>query len=106
LYSQLVRVPGWEELRVTEAAQQVQRSAFPEAYERWVEEATVLSEALVGQAPGAVSCTHPDPLARGRPRRAGARCPVRLAVRALAGRPLERAGRGERAVRRSGMGGG
>jgi hypothetical protein len=65
-YNQLVKVPGWEELRVTEAAQQVQRSAFPEAYERWVEEATVLSEALVGQAPGAVSCTHPDqPAARG-----------------------------------------
>jgi hypothetical protein len=65
-YNQLVKVPGWEELRVTEAAQLVQRSAFPEAYERWVEEATVLSEALLGQAPGAVSCTHSDqPSARG-----------------------------------------
>ena len=65
-YNQLVRIPGWEELRVTEAAQQVQRSAFPEAYEKWVEEATVLSEALVGQSPGAVTCTHSDqPAARG-----------------------------------------
>jgi hypothetical protein len=65
-YNQLVKVPGWEELRVTEAAQRVQRSAYPEAYERWVEEATVLSEALLGQAPGAVSCTRADrPAARG-----------------------------------------
>ena len=29
---------GWEEMRVTEAAQRVQRSAFPEAYEKWADE--------------------------------------------------------------------
>src|SRR5262249_5166073 len=41
---------------VTEAAQRVQRSAYPEAYESWAEDAQILTEALTGQAEGAVSC--------------------------------------------------
>ena len=45
-YSSLVKVRNWEGLRVTEAAQRVQRSAFPEAYEKWADESTVLAEAL------------------------------------------------------------
>ena len=31
-YTALLRVRGWEKMRVTEAAQRVQRSAYPEAY--------------------------------------------------------------------------
>jgi NlpC/P60 family protein len=31
----LVQVPGWDQLAVTDAAQTVQRSAFPDAYARW-----------------------------------------------------------------------
>jgi hypothetical protein len=50
-------VRGWEAMRVTEAAQRVQRSAYPEAYEKWAADATVLTEALGGQAAGAVNCT-------------------------------------------------
>jgi len=34
-FQALQRVPGWEQLSVTEAAQAVQRSAFPAAYARW-----------------------------------------------------------------------
>jgi hypothetical protein len=65
-YNSLEKVRGWQNLRVTEAAQAVQRSAFPEAYDKWVEEATVLTEALAGQASGAVSCTRiGDPANRG-----------------------------------------
>lgn len=66
-YNALVRVKGWEKLRVTEAAQKVQRSAFPEAYEKWVDEATVVATALLGSAKGAVNCTVPDsdPVVRG-----------------------------------------
>ncbi len=56
-YDQLVKVRGWEDMRVTEAAQRVQRSAFPEAYQKWADEAQVLAEALVGTAYGAVMCT-------------------------------------------------
>jgi hypothetical protein len=55
-YSALMRVRGWEKMRITVAAQRVQRSAYPEAYEKWSDEATVLSEALTGRAPGAVAC--------------------------------------------------
>jgi hypothetical protein len=59
-YNALVKVKGWEKLRVTDAAQKVQRSAFPEAYQKWEDEASVLATALLGAAKGAVNCTVPD----------------------------------------------
>ena len=34
-YDRLVQVPGWDTMRLTDAAQIVQRSGFPEAYQRW-----------------------------------------------------------------------
>lgn len=55
-YAALKKVRGWEEMRVTDAAQAVQRSAFPEAYEQWTDESTVLTRALLGNASGAVTC--------------------------------------------------
>jgi hypothetical protein len=55
-YLALREVDGWEEMRVTDAAQRVQRSAFPEAYERWAGDAAVLAGALLGRAGGAVAC--------------------------------------------------
>jgi hypothetical protein len=56
-YSALLRVRGWESMRVTDAAQRVQKSAFPEAYEKWSDESAVLGEALIGRATRAVVCT-------------------------------------------------
>jgi hypothetical protein len=56
-YAALQKVRGWEKLRVTEAAQAVQRSAFPEAYEKWTDDSSVLARALLGQETGAVACT-------------------------------------------------
>jgi hypothetical protein len=56
-YGALLRVRGWEHMRVTEAAQAVQRSAYPEAYERWADESRVLAMALAGRVTGAVACT-------------------------------------------------
>jgi hypothetical protein len=65
-YGSLKRVRGWEEMRVTEAAQRVQRSAYPEAYQQWVEKATVLAAALLGRATGAVACSvRGEPSVRG-----------------------------------------
>jgi hypothetical protein len=62
----LQQVPAWDRMRVTEAAQLVQRSAFPEAYQKWEHDATVLATALLGRAGGAVACTVADrPAARG-----------------------------------------
>ena len=56
-YDALLKVTGWQTMRVTDAAQAVQRSAAPSAYDRWVEESDVLSHALAGDSAGAVSCT-------------------------------------------------
>jgi hypothetical protein len=65
-YSALKKVKGWEEMRVTDAAQKVQRSAYPEAYEKWADESKVLAAALTGRATGAVECRYTgDPVARG-----------------------------------------
>jgi hypothetical protein len=65
-YSGLKKVKGWEEMRVTDAAQKVQRSAFPEAYEKWADESRVLAAALTGRATGAVECRYTGtPVARG-----------------------------------------
>ncbi|MFB9235910.1 hypothetical protein ACFFWC_10180 [Plantactinospora siamensis] len=56
-YSALLKVHGWQGMRVTEAAQRVQRSAFPEAYQQWAADSGVLARALLGNASGAVACT-------------------------------------------------
>ncbi|MFJ8896670.1 hypothetical protein ACIRCZ_18960 [Leifsonia sp. NPDC102414] len=44
----LQQVPGWRTLPVAEAAQAVQRSAFPDAYARWATPAEVLVSAFDG----------------------------------------------------------
>jgi hypothetical protein len=60
-YTSLLKVKGWQHLRVTDAAQAVQHSAHPEAYQKWEAKAQVLTRALAGQAPGAVTCTLTGP---------------------------------------------
>jgi hypothetical protein len=42
----LVQVPGWQTARLTDAAQTVQRSGFPEAYQRHEAMAIDLTAAL------------------------------------------------------------
>lgn len=56
-YTALKKVKGWKTMKVTEAAQKVQRSAYPHAYEKWADESEVLAKALTGQFTGAVECT-------------------------------------------------
>jgi hypothetical protein len=53
----LVEVPGWETGRLTEVAQRVQRSGFPEAYQQWSGMAQTLTTALLADAPAQLSCT-------------------------------------------------
>jgi hypothetical protein len=50
-YDRLLRVPGWEAMRVTDAAQRVQRSAYPELYEQHAAMAVELSLALGAGVP-------------------------------------------------------
>jgi hypothetical protein len=56
-YTALKKIKGWKNMRVTDAAQRVQRSAYPNAYEKWADESAVLARALTGRATGAVACT-------------------------------------------------
>jgi hypothetical protein len=65
-YTALKRVKGWKSMRITDAAQRVQRSAYPNAYQKWTGEATVLARALTGGVTAAVACTVPGkPVVRG-----------------------------------------
>lgn len=59
----LVAIPGWQTLPVTVAAQDVQRSAFPDAYAKWEGLAAQLVTGFAGVAP-AVACA-PAVLAAG-----------------------------------------
>ena len=61
-YDELVEIDGYQEMRITEAAQQVQRSGFPEAYEDHAADARALASALTGYSPGQFTCVvqHPD----------------------------------------------
>ncbi|MGN6089905.1 MAG: hypothetical protein ACTHNT_11510 [Actinomycetales bacterium] len=60
-YRALVKVPGYLTLPVTQAAQRVQRSGFPDAYGDHEQDARVLASALRGQKPAAFSCRIPTP---------------------------------------------
>jgi hypothetical protein len=46
-YDRLVRVAGWQDMRLTAAAQAVQRSGFPNAYQKHEDRATQVVAALV-----------------------------------------------------------
>jgi hypothetical protein len=56
-YAALLKVRGWHQMRVTEAAQSVQRSAHPDAYEQWADRSELLARALSGDLAEAVGCT-------------------------------------------------
>ncbi len=61
-YEALEKVDGYQSMRITEAAQLVQRSGFPEAYEDHAEDARVLASALTGYSPGgAFTCVVREP---------------------------------------------
>ena len=60
-YDALVEVEDYQSMRITEAAQEVQRSAFPEAYEEHAEGARALASALTGWSPRRFSCVADEP---------------------------------------------
>jgi hypothetical protein len=55
-YDGLARIPGWESMQVTDAAQAVQQSAAPDAYAAWEGQARVMAVTLTGEAPVALAC--------------------------------------------------
>jgi hypothetical protein len=70
-YDRLVRVREWQRRALSEVAQAVQQSRFPEAYSQWEDEASALARALSGAAPAGVSCRFPAPTVVARPARVG-----------------------------------
>src|SRR4051812_994399 len=60
-YDELIKVSGYRDLPITEAAQAVQRSAFPGAYADHEDDARVLASALSGYSPGSFWCEVPEP---------------------------------------------
>jgi cell wall-associated NlpC family hydrolase len=50
-YEHLLKVDGWQQLTVAQAAQAVQRSAYPDAYADWEELATALQKAIAATFP-------------------------------------------------------
>ncbi|MFL6053788.1 MAG: hypothetical protein ACJ72W_12870 [Actinoallomurus sp.] len=61
-YQRLKTLPGWKQLSVTEAAQDVQHSATPDAYAQWEPQARAIASALTGERAHAPELSRPfDP---------------------------------------------
>jgi hypothetical protein len=85
-YDALVKVHGYRTMPITEAAQKVQRSAFPDAYAAYGPAAQAISAALGGSPPARFTCVLPaDPAAPQATGRSGVTGRAR-AVRAAAAR--------------------
>ncbi|MGV9547278.1 C40 family peptidase [Streptomyces ardesiacus] len=56
-YKHLLKVDGWQQMTVTQAAQAVQKSGLPDAYAQWESLATALQSAIVKTFPGAGDAT-------------------------------------------------
>ncbi len=52
----LVRVPGYARMPLTDAAQAVQKSGYPQAYAKHETNATLLATVFTGRAPAALNC--------------------------------------------------
>jgi hypothetical protein len=57
-YDRLIEVPGWDTGRLTDVAQAVQRSGFPEAYQQWEPLATELTAVLGSADPSRLDCRY------------------------------------------------
>lgn len=68
-YDALEKIDGYQRMRITEAAQRVQRSGFPEAYEDHAADARALASVLTGYSGGGrFSCVVREPEEPGRAR--------------------------------------
>jgi hypothetical protein len=65
-YETLEKVDGYRTMRITEAAQRVQRSGYPEAYEPHAPDARALASSLTGYSPGGTfTCVVGEPKGHG-----------------------------------------
>ncbi|MDR6686929.1 hypothetical protein J2Y41_002492 [Arthrobacter sp. 1088] len=66
-YNGLIKIPGYETMEITQAAQQVQRSAFPRAYAQHENMGRAFASALTGHSESALTCELRMPEAAGDP---------------------------------------
>ncbi|MET8683674.1 C40 family peptidase [Streptomyces sp. NPDC004732] len=52
-YKALLKVDGWQQMKVAQAAQAVQKSGYPDAYAQWEDLATALQKAIAATFPNA-----------------------------------------------------
>ncbi|MFH8591557.1 C40 family peptidase [Streptomyces rimosus] len=52
-YKALLKVKGWQQMTVPQAAQAVQKSGYPDAYAQWEQLSTALQKAIAATFPGA-----------------------------------------------------
>jgi hypothetical protein len=55
-YDALIKINGYQSMAITQVAQDVQHSEFPQAYADHEEEARILASSLAGHSPGGVGC--------------------------------------------------
>lgn len=100
-YDRLVQVSGYQSMPVTDAAQRVQRSGFPQAYAAHESMARAFSAALYGQFPAALVCRLNPPLGLSRQSKADsgliprAQVVADTAARELGGPALARVSAGQ-----------
>ncbi len=57
-YEELVKFKGWQTGDITEYAQKVQRSAYPDAYRKHETNARTLASVFTGHSPGGLTCVN------------------------------------------------
>jgi hypothetical protein len=62
-YKAMVKIKKWEAKDIGDVAQAVQRSAYPDAYDKHVDNARTLASSLTGQTPASFSCVVSSPAA-------------------------------------------
>ncbi|MEU0281418.1 hypothetical protein [Streptomyces sp. NPDC006195] len=92
-YDHLVKVPGYSRLPLTEAAQRVQRSGFPQAYAKHEPDATLLAAALTGRSAATLTCTAPTGTEPGDPAKVRAALVRDFGAEVLPGADVGAAGR-------------
>lgn len=60
-YAALVKVKNWQTRDPGDVAQAVQKSGYPDAYDKRVAGATLLAQALTGDLPRTLTCSEQDP---------------------------------------------
>jgi hypothetical protein len=84
-YDALVKIDGYEEMEITKVAQEVQKSAYPEAYADHEQEGRLLSSALSGHSPGGLGCRLKDATDAGNPTPLAEQLESELGVQAQGG---------------------